>query len=71
MRDNGLDVVEPTRDAEREWSDHAQEVAYSTLFPQSAIWYMGGLQPYRQKCAEIAGNEYEGFTFTSPSRHSV
>jgi cation diffusion facilitator CzcD-associated flavoprotein CzcO len=78
MRDNGFDVVEPTREAEDEWVDHSQEVAHATLFPQSATWYMGanipdkpqvflpylgGLGPYRQKCDEVAANGYEGFAF--------
>jgi cation diffusion facilitator CzcD-associated flavoprotein CzcO len=78
MRDNGLDVVEPTRDAEDGWVDHSQEVAHATLFPESATWYMGanipgkpqvflpyvgGLGPYREKCEEVAANGYEGFAF--------
>ncbi len=80
MRDNGLGVVEPTREAEDEWVDHSQEVAYATLLPESATWYMGanipgkpqvflpylgGLGPYRQKCDEIAANDYEGFAFAA------
>jgi cyclohexanone monooxygenase len=80
MRDNGLDVVEPTREAEDAWVDHSQEVAYATLLPQSATWYMGanipgkpqvflpylgGLGPYRKKCDEVAANDYEGFAFTN------
>jgi cation diffusion facilitator CzcD-associated flavoprotein CzcO len=80
MRDNGLDVVEPTREAEDEWVDHSQEVAHATLFPESATWYMGanipgkpqvflpylgGLGPYRQKCDEVAANGYEGFAFAN------
>jgi cyclohexanone monooxygenase len=82
MLENGLDVVEPTREAEDEWVDHSQEVAYATLFPESATWYMGanipgkpqvflpylgGLGPYRQKCDEVAANDYEGFAFDGSS----
>ena len=78
MRERGAEIIEPTREAEREWSDHAQEVAHSTLFPETATWYMGanvpgkprvflpylgGVGPYRQKCDEIAENGYEGFVF--------
>jgi cyclohexanone monooxygenase len=78
MLDHGLGTVEPTREAEDEWVEHSQEVAYATLLPQSATWYMGanipgkpqvflpylgGLGPYRQKCDEIAANDYEGFDF--------
>jgi cation diffusion facilitator CzcD-associated flavoprotein CzcO len=79
MQDNGLEAVEPTREAEDEWVDHSQEVAHATLLPESATWYMGanipgkpqvflpylgGLGPYREKCDEIAANGYEGFAFT-------
>ena len=80
MTGNGLDVVEPTVEAEDGWVEHSQEVAYDTLLPQSATWYMGanipgkpqvflpylgGLGTYRQKCDEVAANEYEGFAFKS------
>ncbi len=80
MRDSGLGVVEPTSEAEDDWVEHSQEVAYATLFPESATWYMGanipgktqvflpylgGLGPYRQKCDEVAANEYEGFAFAN------
>ncbi|QIN79900.1 NAD(P)-binding protein [Rubrobacter marinus] len=80
MLDNGLDVVEPTLDAEDEWVDHSQEVAHATLLPESATWYMGanipgkpqvflpylgGLGPYREKCDEVAKNAYEGFAFAN------
>ncbi len=78
MRDSGLEVIEPSREAENEWVEHSQQVAHATLLPQSATWYMGanipgkprvfmpylgGVGPYRQRCDEIAANDYEGFTF--------
>ena len=80
MREGGLEVVEPTPEAEDAWVDHSQEVAHATLLPESATWYMGanvpgkpqvflpylgGLGPYRQRCDEIAANEYEGFAFVN------
>jgi cyclohexanone monooxygenase len=80
MREGGLEVVEPTPEAEDAWVDHSQEVAHATLLPESATWYMGanvpgkpqvflpylgGLGPYRQRCDEIAANEYEGFAFAN------
>lgn len=86
MLDNGLNVVEPTSEAEEEWVDHSQEVAYATLLPQSATWYMGanipgkpqvflpylgGLGPYRQKCDEVAENDYEGFAFAERTREET
>jgi len=45
MRDTGLEVVEPTREAEEGWVKHSQEVAHATLFPESATWYMGANIP--------------------------
>ena len=80
MREGGLEVVEPTPEAEDAWVDHSQEVAHATLLPESATWYMGanvpgkpqvflpylgGLGPYRQRCDEIAANGYEGFAFVN------
>jgi cation diffusion facilitator CzcD-associated flavoprotein CzcO len=80
MRERGAELIEPTQQAEDEWSDHVQEVAHSTLFPESATWYMGanipgkprvflpylgGVGPYREKCDEIAANDYEGFALKS------
>jgi cation diffusion facilitator CzcD-associated flavoprotein CzcO len=80
MRERGADLIEPTQQAEDEWTAHAQEVAHSTLLPQSATWYMGannpgkprvfmpylgGVGPYRQKCDEVAANDYEGFALKS------
>ena len=80
MRNGGLGVVEPTPEAEDAWVDHSQEVAHATLLPESATWYMGanipgkpqvflpylgGLGPYRQRCDEVAENEYEGFAFAN------
>ncbi|HEV2745187.1 MAG TPA: NAD(P)/FAD-dependent oxidoreductase [Rubrobacter sp.] len=80
MREGGLEVVEPTPEAEDAWVEHSQEVAHATLLPESATWYMGanvpgkpqvflpylgGLGPYRQRCDEIAANEYEGFAFAN------
>ena len=78
MRERGAELVEPTAQAEQEWTDHVQKVARSTLFPETATWYMGanipgkprvflpylgGVGRYRQKCDKIAANDYEGFAF--------
>lgn len=41
MRERGAKLVEPTAQAEQEWTDHVQKVARSTLFPETATWYMG------------------------------
>ena len=78
VRERGTELVEPTAQAEQEWTDHVQKVARSTLFPETATWYMGanipgkprvflpylgGVGRYRQKCDKIAANGYEGFAF--------
>ncbi|MGI8538826.1 MAG: flavin-containing monooxygenase [Rubrobacteraceae bacterium] len=83
MRDRDAETIEPAKEAEDEWTSHVQEVAYSTLFPESATWYMGanipgkprvflpylgGVGPYRAKCDEIAENDYEGFAFATKER---
>ena len=78
MRERGAELIEPTAQAEQEWTYHVQKVAHSTLFPETATWYMGanipgkprvflpylgGVGRYRQKCDKIAANDYEGFAF--------
>ena len=78
MQANKLATIEPTAQAETQWTAHVAEVANSTLLPQSDTWYigqnipgkarvfmpyLGGVGPYRAKCAEIAANGYEGFSF--------
>jgi cation diffusion facilitator CzcD-associated flavoprotein CzcO len=76
LRDNGVTRMEATQEAEDDWVLHGIEVANKTLYPKAASWYMGaniegkprvfmpyigGVNTYRQKCAEIARNGYEGF----------
>ena len=76
----GLNAIEPTRQAQDDWVDHVNEIASYTLFPKANSWYMGanvpgktqvfmpyagGLDVYRLKCAEVADNDYEGFTLSA------
>ncbi len=76
MRDNGIDTIEATEEAEAAWVDHVREVAETTLFPKANSWYLGanipgknrvfmpyvgGFAPYARRCDEIADNGYEGF----------
>ncbi|MGO8851057.1 flavin-containing monooxygenase [Mycobacterium sp.] len=78
MRARGAETIEPTRQAEDAWVAHNQELAEATLFPTADTWYMGAnipgkprvflphlgfVGPYRQKCDEVAANDYEGFVF--------
>jgi cyclohexanone monooxygenase len=72
-------TMEATEAAEQAWVAHVNEVAAMTLFSRANSWYMGanvpgkprvflpyvgGVPAYRQKCAEVAQNGYEGFELT-------
>jgi cyclohexanone monooxygenase len=78
MRARGLATTEATQAAEDQWTRHVAEVAATSLMPEANSWYMGanipgkprvfmpylgGVGPYRKKCAEIAAAGYEGFAF--------
>ncbi len=80
MRDRGYEVVEADRGYEDRWVEHVNEVANGTLYPKGKSWYLGanvpgkprvfmpyvgGVGVYRDKCDEVAANDYEGFTFTT------
>jgi cyclohexanone monooxygenase len=71
--------IEATRDAEDAWVQHVNDVANLTLYPRANSWYMGanipgkprifmpyvgGVGAYREKCDEIAANNYEGFSLS-------
>jgi cation diffusion facilitator CzcD-associated flavoprotein CzcO len=77
LRDRGVDRIEATPAAQEAWMEHVAEVAGRTLFPRAASWYVGanvpgkprvfmpyvgGVGPYRERCAQVAANGYEGFT---------
>ena len=76
LRANGIAAIEATPDAQSAWTAHVADVANASLMPAANSWYMGrnvpgkpqvfmpylgGVGPYRRKCAEIAANGYEGF----------
>ncbi|TDL75755.1 NAD(P)/FAD-dependent oxidoreductase [Rhodococcus qingshengii] len=78
MCENNMESIEANVEAEEAWSKHCGEVANATLFSKADSWYtganipgktrrfliyLGGVGAYRQKCAEIAANGYEGFHF--------
>ena len=80
MEKNGISMMEATAEAEEQWTAHAHQVANASLMPTANSWYMGrnipgkpqvfmpylgGVGPYRQKCAEIAAKGYEGFSLTA------
>jgi cyclohexanone monooxygenase len=76
MQAQGATTIEATVEAEDEWVDHVGQVADLTLFSHANSWYLGanipgkkrvfmpyvgGVGPYRQRCAEVAARGYEGF----------
>ena len=76
LRDHGKTTMEATPEAQEAWVAHSTELAEETLYPQANSWYMGanvpgkprvflpyigGCGPYRERCDEVAANEYEGF----------
>jgi cyclohexanone monooxygenase len=82
LRERGLTRIEPTEEAEEAWVDHVRQVAELTLFPRANSWYVGanipgktrvfmpyvgGFAPYRQRCADVAANGYEGFALAAPA----
>ena len=79
MKARGMTRIEPTPEAERNWVQHVNEVADSTLYPLANSWYVGanipgkprvfmpyvgGFSGYKKKCDAVAENGYEGFTMT-------
>ena len=78
MRERGISRIEATEGAQDEWVSHVNAVAGGTLLLTCNSWYLGanvpgkprvfmpylGFVEYRQKCEEVAANEYEGFSLT-------
>jgi len=79
MRAKGVTRIEPKPEAERDWVQHVNDVADSTLYPLANSWYLGsnipgkprvfmpyvgGFAGYRKKCDAVAANDYEGFTMS-------
>jgi cyclohexanone monooxygenase len=73
---SGVRTIEPTREAEAEWTATCADIADMTLFPQAESWifganipgkrnavmfYMAGLGAYRQHIAAVADGGYTGF----------
>lgn len=76
LQDNGLATIEPDAEAEEKWVAHANELAQATLLPGTDSWYMGanipgkprkclvylgGAPAYRQVCADVVADGYQGF----------
>ena len=76
LRDRGQVEIEAEAAAENAWMDHNRKVGAAHLRSSSPSWYtgeniagkpvgfmpyIGGFPKYREKCAEVASNGYEGF----------
>jgi cyclohexanone monooxygenase len=75
-RANGVTTVEATDEAQEAWMHQVTEIANMTVLPSGDSWYtganiagkprsfpifLGGVGVYRDICAGIAANNYEGF----------
>ena len=76
LRAREMTRIEPSPAAERDWVQHVNDVADSTLYPLANSWYVGanipgkprvfmpyvgGFAGYKRKCDAVAANDYEGF----------
>ena len=76
-------AIEATEPAQDEWVEHVNAGANTTSYPLANSWYLGanvpghprvfmpyigGFPTYRDKCAEVAANGYEGFQVTAGGR---
>jgi cation diffusion facilitator CzcD-associated flavoprotein CzcO len=78
LRDNDLQRIEATVEAEDAWVDHMKATADATLFPLADSWYLGAnipgkprqflnypsLPSYVEFSRQCAENGYEGFELT-------
>ncbi len=83
MREQGCVEIDAQQTAQDAWVAHNNAVADSTLYPKANSWYMGaniagkprifmpyvgGVESYVKKCAEVVANGYEGFVLTRASQ---
>ena len=76
MQQKNLRRITTTPQAEKEWTEHDLLLTAGMLFTESNSWFMGanipgkkqqyllysgGAPKYREKCAEVAANGYDGF----------
>jgi cation diffusion facilitator CzcD-associated flavoprotein CzcO len=76
LRAHRIDQIEAEEPTTLAWTEHVREVAQATLFPTAPSWYtganiagkprvflsyLGGVEPYRQRCDEVAAAGYSGF----------
>lgn len=83
MRGSGVDIIEPTQEAEDAWMAHVDSLAQATLYPRATSWYVGANVPgkprdfnvyvggcgaYRCECDEVVSHGYRGFVMTRHER---
>jgi cyclohexanone monooxygenase len=83
MSDRGMTSIEATVSAEEKWTEHVQETAAATLYPQANSWYLGanipgkprifmpylgGVAAYRAMCTKVAAGGYDGFALSAVQR---
>jgi len=76
---NGVNVIEPSEEAEDAWVEDTQARVAGSIFEQADSWqfgsnvpgkprrfllWLGGLNVFREKCAAVARAGYEGFRLT-------
>ena len=79
----GMTASSRAPEAERDWVQHVNDVADSTLYPLANSWYVGanipgkprvfmpyvgGFDRYKRRCDAVAAAGYEGFVL---SRHTA
>jgi cyclohexanone monooxygenase len=77
---HGITAIEPTEEAEQEWARYTAKFLEGTLYLRANSWWLGanipgkprvfmafvgGLNRYRKRCAEVAAAGYEGFRLTT------
>ncbi|KAI4859746.1 cyclopentanone 1,2-monooxygenase [Hypoxylon rubiginosum] len=78
LRDAGVSSIVADEESEKEWVEHVESVAYSSLLPKAKSWYMGdgipgkprrsqmylgGVPNYYTKLRSCASEGYKGFHF--------
>jgi cation diffusion facilitator CzcD-associated flavoprotein CzcO len=86
LRSQGLATIEATAAAQDDWVRHVAYLGSFTLFPRADSWYMGanvpgkprvflpyvgGVGEFRNKCAQVAADDYEGFALTSQTSQVI
>ena len=77
MTEHNFSIIEPYREVEIDWGLHVNEVAGLSLRSTCASWYaganlpgkprvfspyIGGCPEYVERCEQVVGDNYEGFT---------